>query len=282
MKIQIILTEELTKFHKDRLRGMLKGYDKIEKTMLSCITGEGEKLLPVKKLMKETDAELIVFFGSEEGRYTGMKAAAELNYSCYTDVLDFEKGRIHKKVYSTHADGYFKFPKKKSVIILLPGGPMSEEADERVDSLIPAEYGCNNNDDNVKNIIKEVKKQDLWGIDKADLVFIGGRGLKKKENFELLVKAGEKYGAAVGCTRAAALAGWSDYSRVVGVSGSQIKPGLCILFGVSGAAPFLFGIEHAGTVIAINTDNKAPVFDVADYGIVKDCIPVVKGLIEGE
>ena len=282
MRITFILTGPLDKKRKDRFRGMLESMGKTDSVNAVSIADAGDKTAAAEKVMAENEGNLIVFYGSEEERYTGMKAAAELHLPCFTDVLDFENGRVHKKIYSTHADGFFRVPKKGGVIILLPGGPVSDGPDERIDSLVPAESGCETDRPAEARIVKVVEKQDLWGLDKAEVVFIGGRGLKKKENFELLTEAGRKYGAAVGCTRAAALAGWADYSRVVGVSGTQIRPEICILFGVSGAAPFLFGIENAKTVIAINKDDKAPVFDAADYGIVKDCIPVVKGLIEGE
>lgn len=281
MNIQIILTEPLKEVQKKRFRAMLKSFSDSARVQAVRISGE-KSVTSVKKIMKESKEDFFVFFGNDDGRYLGMKAAAELGYYCFTDVLDLEKGRIHKKIYSTHADGYFKIPRKKTVMILLPGGPASETYDERIDSLNPEIYNSEKVNSETRQIVKEKEKQDSWGLDKAELVFIGGRGLKKKENFELLVEAGKKYGASVGCTRAAALAGWADYSRVVGVSGSQIRPQICVLFGVSGAAPFLFGIENARTVIAINKDEKAPVFDAADYGIIRDCIPVVKGLMEGE
>ena len=282
MRIRIVLTEPLEKKHRDRFRGMLNGLDRIEKIDAVSIADAEDKAAAAEKVMAESEGMLIVFYGSEEGRYCSMKAAADLSYSCFTDVLDFEHGRVHKKIYSTHADGFFKIPKKGAVIVLLQGGPVAEGPDCRIDDLVPAEVVCEKEESGKAGIVKVDEKQDLWGLDQAELVFIGGRGLKKKENFDRLTEAGKKYGAAVGCTRAAALAGWADYSRVVGVSGTQIRPEICILFGVSGAAPFLFGIENAKTVIAINKDDKAPVFDVADYGIVKDCISIVKGLMEGE
>lgn len=275
MKVNIFLTEPATELQKKRFRAILKGI-KVDKVKVILLDGDLESA--AEAAVKEAD-DLCIFFGNEEGRYLALNTAAKHKLKCFTDVIDITDGRAHRKVYSTHADGYFKLSKKKNILVLLPAGPLAESDTDEFDN---PEVITGKAKEEKTETVSVTAKPDAGKLADADLVFVGGRGLKKKENFELMLKAAEKYGASAGCTRAAALAGWSDYSRVVGVSGTQIRPKVCILFGVSGAAPFLFGIENAETVIAINKDRLAPVFDAADYGIVKDCIPFIKELAEGE
>ena len=275
MKANIFLTEPATELQKKRFHAILKDI-KAEKVNVVLLEGDLESA--AETAVKDAE-DLCIFFGNEEGRYLALNTAAKQNVKCFTDVTGITDGRVHRKVYSTHADGYFKLSKKKNIVVLLPAGPVAESESDYFNNprVITGEAKGEK-----PEVISVTAKPDAGKLADADLVFVGGRGLKKKENFELLLKAAEKYGASAGCTRAAALAGWSDYSRVVGVSGSQIRPKVCVLFGVSGAAPFLFGIENAETVIAINKDRMASVFDAADYGIVKDCIPFIKELVEGE
>ncbi len=319
MKIQIIFTEGMIKLQETRFRGILKEIKNIESLQGLLFTDHQEdikkaesslnricndygikkgnlyvsdskgKTWKVKEFLKKEKADFTLFYGNETGQRLGIKSATELSLPCYTDVIGVLKEkreyRIQRKVYNMHADGWYKLSKKHAVLILLPSGGNDEEtlSSEEITGLVQvSEWNCEADEVNYAEIISREKKPDTDIFNHADVVFIGGRGLKSRENFESMIAAADHFGAAWGCTRAVALAGWCDYSRVIGISGTQISPKVCILFGVSGAAPFLFGIEQAKTVIAINKDKSAPVFGVADYGIIKDCIPMVKRLREGE
>lgn len=121
-------------------------------------------------------------------------------------------------------------------------------------------------------------KPPTGSLAEAKLVFIGGKGLKTKENYRRLEALAQKYGAACGCTRPAALGGFTDYSKVVGISGCSLKAELCLTFGVSGAAPFLYGVEAVRHLVAINKDAQAPIFSNADKGIVGDCMKIIEAM----
>lgn len=123
-----------------------------------------------------------------------------------------------------------------------------------------------------------IPKPAVGNLTEAPLVFVGGKGMKTKENFMRLEALARKFGAACGCTRPAALGGWADYSRVVGISGGSLRAELCITFGVSGAAPFLYGVENVRHLVAVNKDDRAPVFSRADEGIVEDCIKIIEAM----
>ena len=112
-------------------------------------------------------------------------------------------------------------------------------------------------------------------LSRAELVLLGGKGLGSKENFQRLEALAEKLGAACACTRPVALSGWTDFGKVTGVSGWQLNAKVCIAFGVSGAAPLLYGLEPVKHIIAINNDKTAAIFRYAQEGIVADCVEIL-------
>ena len=127
---------------------------------------------------------------------------------------------------------------------------------------------------------REEVSTGLPELTEAEIVISGGRGMKGPENYVILENMAGVIGAAVGASRAAVDAGWRPHRFQIGQTGRTISPKLYLGFGVSGAIQHLAGMRTSKVIVAVNKDPEAPIFKIADYGIVADLFEVVPALTE--
>ena len=130
----------------------------------------------------------------------------------------------------------------------------------------------------VLEIVKEAK--EMVSLTDADIICSGGRGLGGPEGFELIKAFADKVGGVVGSSRACVDNGWIDHAHQVGQTGTTVKPQIYFACGISGAIQHLAGMQNSDIIVAINKDPDAPIFEVADYGIVGDLYKVIPQIME--
>jgi electron transfer flavoprotein alpha subunit len=132
----------------------------------------------------------------------------------------------------------------------------------------------------VKLVGQDAEESSGPSIEDADVIVAGGRGLGSPENFTLAEELAKALGGAVGATRAVVDAGWYPYSAQIGQTGKTVSPKLYVALGISGAIQHKVGMQSSGTIVAVNKDANAPIFEFSDLGVVGDVHEIVPRLTE--
>ena len=236
----------------------------------------------VVKAVEQAQPSAIFFAGTAMGRDLAPTVAARLGVGAIPDAvgleLDGETFSVRRPVYSgkatTTADTAGNTPQ---VISLRPNVFAAEESAGAGE--VVALDGLSLS---IRAVVKELLEAEGGELDvaEADVIVAGGRGIKGPENFALIKSLADALGGAVGASRAAVDAGWIEHSHQVGQTGKVVSPSLYVAAGISGAIQHLAGMSSSKVIVAINKDPDAPIFKIADYGIVGDLFDVIPPMVD--
>jgi electron transfer flavoprotein alpha subunit len=227
--------------------------------------------------------DVVLFAASAMGRDLAPRVAARLGLGLASDctALAVEGGalRATRPVFAGKALQTLGFPRTPALVSLRPKvfAPVSRAGRQANVEALAGAWGDPSRARVVRVAAAASGKADLT---ESEIIVSGGRGLKGPENFALLDQLASALGATVGASRAVVDAGWRPHSDQVGQTGKTVSPKLYVAVGISGAIQHLAGMSSSRCIVAINKDPDAPIFKVADYGLVGDLFEVVPALTE--
>lgn len=235
------------------------------------------------QIAQEGEAHTVVIGGSRSGREYAPRVAVRLDAPYLEDAIKLtasgETLQAQRYTYLARVTETVEAGGPVVVVSVKPGSfaaaaPLStpgEQYDVELDLPAPR----------VEVTGRSVEKTSRVALTEADVIVTGGRGVGNSENFSRYVEGlADRIGAGVGATRAVVDAGWRPYAEQVGQTGKTVQPKAYVALGVSGAVQHLSGMGKSRFIVAINKDAEAPIFKVADYGIVGDVNQIVPALIE--
>jgi electron transfer flavoprotein alpha subunit len=229
----------------------------------------------LKQLIDFVSPDAVVLGHTAIGRDVAPRVAARLGYGLISDVTGLEAGPVFTRpIYAGKAFQKRKFTDGKIMITIRPNNiPAAAPDTGKTATVVPFDVEIKD----LRSIVKEVVRKTSGKVDlsEAKIIVSGGRGVKSADGFKPLYELAEVLGAAVGASRGACDADYCDYSMQIGQTGKVVTPDLYIACGISGAIQHLAGMSNSKVIVAINKDPEAPIFQVADYGIVGDLFEVV-------
>lgn len=232
----------------------------------------------VSKAADAVGANTVIFSNDLVGKAIAPRLSVKMKAGLVAGAtaVPTDEGTIKVNVFSGKAFGYVKVNTDKKIIALLPNSIQPEE--------VGGEAGVEAFDGEAGSpaiTVKETKKPEgTIPLPEAELVVSAGRGLKGPENWGIVEDLAETLGAATACSRPVSDTGWRPHHEHVGQTGVAIRPNLYIAAGISGAIQHLAGVNGSKVIVVINTDEEAPFFKAADYGVVGDAFEVLPRLNE--
>jgi electron transfer flavoprotein alpha subunit len=224
----------------------------------------------------------VVMAATAQGRDLAPRVAVQLDVPLAADVTEFavEGGKLvaTRPIYAGKAIQTVVIEAAPALLSVRPN-TFTPAANAKAGTVTKADAVVGT----ARVTVREIKEaeQGVLDVSEAPVVVSGGRGLKGPEHFHILEDLAKAFGsAAVGASRAVVDAGWRPHGEQVGQTGKTVSPTLYVAVGISGAIQHLAGMRTAKTIVAINQDKDAPIFKVADYGIVGDLFEIVPRLAE--
>jgi electron transfer flavoprotein alpha subunit len=234
----------------------------------------------ITKAVKEINANIVVLSQSANAKYLAPLLSVNLGAGYASNVVELpetENGfQVKRNVFTNKAFGMAEINSDIKIIGLSSNAFGLHEKETTIET-VDFSPEISSSSIEVKSVDKNT---DKVSIADAEIVVSGGRGLKGPENWSMIEELAEVLGAATACSKPVSDMGWRPHSEHVGQTGKPVASNLYIAVGISGAIQHLAGINASKTKVVINTDEEAPFFKAADYGIVGDAFDVVPQLIE--
>jgi electron transfer flavoprotein alpha subunit len=266
---------------KDKLAeyGPAKVYVAADEELTSYVVAPKAELLA--QLVAERSPAAVFLPSTGEGKEIAGRLAVKTGSGVLTDVVAVEEGFVGEhSIFGGAIVSHAKVSKGTPIVAVRPNSTAPESApstpaEEQVSvGLSEAAKGARV----VEKVVQE--KGERPELTEAAIVVSGGRGVGGAENFKIIEELADSLGAAVGASRAATDAGWYPHTFQVGQTGKTVSPQLYIAVGISGAIQHRAGMQTSKTIVAINKDPEAPIFELVDYGVVGDLFQVAPQLTE--
>ena len=240
----------------------------------------------LENLVKENAPETLLLAATTNGRDLAARLASRLETGLAADcvALSLEDGQLvaTRPIYGGNLMADIVFPEKRPAMCTIRPNALSKAEPDASKSGEIVSVAFDTEEDAIRAKVREIleKASGEISLTDAQIIVSGGRGLGDASGFDLIREFASTLNAAVGASRAAVDAGWIPYEHQVGQTGKTVGPKLYIACGISGALQHLAGMKTSDVIVAINKDEEAPIFGVANYGIVGDLYKVIPIMIE--
>jgi electron transfer flavoprotein alpha subunit len=229
---------------------------------------------------KQASAAAVLLSSSAENKEIAARLAVKLESGLIYDAVGLDADTVTQQIFGAAITVESKVTKGTPVITVRPNSFAPEQSSGAAEEVaVSVELSDADKAAKITDTVVEAKGSRPQLAD-ASVVVSGGRGIGKAENFEIIEKLADSLGAAVGASRAVVDAGWVDHQMQVGQTGVTVSPQLYIAVGISGAIQHRAGMQTSKTIVAINKDAEAPIFELADFGVVGDLFQVAPQLTE--
>ena len=239
----------------------------------------------INLFIREENPDFLLFQKDDYGNFIAPMLAFRNKFPYIPDVKKVvsqtrEEIKLIRPIHGESAEALYNVQKKSTVVIKIRKNSF-EEIDLKRETRSINNISLSKSNKTNYNIV-ETNKMTPEGLQlgDADIVVSGGRGMGNKDNFDKITNLAELFNGAVGASKAAVESGWIPPGNLVGLTGKSISPQLYLTFGISGASQHLAGCLNSQNIICVNTDESAPIFKYAKFGVIADCNDFLEELIE--
>jgi electron transfer flavoprotein alpha subunit len=237
----------------------------------------------ITMVARSTGATVVLLSATAAGKDIAPRVSVQLEAGLLPDCVEFNvvdsSVQAVRPVYAGKARATVRATTPITVVTLRPNVFTARESGAASVSVTTASLPVDPST-RVSTITSVVKNEGTLDVAEADIIVSGGRGLKGPEHFHLVESLASALGGAVGASRAVVDAGWRPHREQVGQTGKTVAPTMYVACGISGAVQHLAGMSTSKVIVAVNKDKDAPIFSVADYGIIGDVFDVLPKLTD--